>query len=94
MEYGPHDQVERDVPRVPFQQLAGILRARVKRGDSRPDPTAPCPARTPSPTRTGCPATTVRRAIAALTEEGLVYAVSGRGTCVVGQPPGAPAPDA
>ncbi|MCQ8192173.1 GntR family transcriptional regulator [Streptomyces rugosispiralis] len=37
---------------------------------------------------------TVRRAIAALTAEGLVYAVSGRGTYVAEQQPETPAPGA
>ncbi|MEU3277301.1 MULTISPECIES: GntR family transcriptional regulator [Streptomyces] len=85
MEYGPDDQVERDAPEAPFQQLAGILRARVKRGDWKPD--RAMPSENTLADAYGLSRPTVRRAIAALTEEGLVYAVSGRGTYVAGQKP-------
>jgi GntR family transcriptional regulator len=90
MEYGPDDQVERDAPEAPFQQLAGILRARVKRGDwktNRALPSENALAKT-----YGLSRPTVRRALAVLTEERLVYAVSGRGTYVAEQKPDETAP--
>ncbi|MEU7178841.1 MULTISPECIES: GntR family transcriptional regulator [Streptomyces] len=80
MEYGPDDQVERDAPDAPFQQLAGILRARVKRGDWKPN--RAIPGENTLADEYGLSRPTVRRAIAVLAEEGLVYAVSGRGTYV------------
>lgn len=90
MEYGPDDQVERDAPASPFQQLAGILRARVKRGDWNPN--RAIPSENALADEYGLSRPTVRRAIAALAEEGLVYAVSGRGTYVAEQPANEPAP--
>ncbi|MGY4988928.1 GntR family transcriptional regulator [Streptomyces nigrescens] len=83
MEYGPDDQVERDAPASPFQQLAGILRARVKRGDWKPN--RAIPSENALAGEYGLSRPTVRRAIAALADEGLVYAVSGRGTYVAEQ---------
>lgn len=83
MEYGPDDKVERDAPEAPFQQLAGILRARVERGDWRPN--RAIPGENALADEYGLSRPTVRRAIAVLAEEGLVYAVSGRGTYVAEQ---------
>ncbi|MCX5446021.1 GntR family transcriptional regulator [Streptomyces nigrescens] len=83
MEYGPDDQVERDAPQPPFQQLAEILRARVKRGDWKPNRVIP--SENALAEQYGLSRPTVRRAIAALADEGLVYAVSGRGTYVAEQ---------
>ncbi len=85
MKYGPDDQVERDAPEAPFQQLAGILRARVKRGDWKPN--RAMPSENTVADAYGLSRPTVRRAIAVLAEEGLVYAVSGRGTYVADQKP-------
>jgi GntR family transcriptional regulator len=90
MEYGPDDQVERDAPDAPFQQLAGILRARVKRGDWKPN--RAMPGENALAEEYGLSRPTVRRAIALLTEEGLVYAVSGRGTYAAEQKPRDSAP--
>ncbi|MGY5129195.1 GntR family transcriptional regulator [Streptomyces nigrescens] len=89
MEYGPDDQVERDAPQPPFQQLAGILRARVKRGDWKPN--RAIPSENALAEQYGLSRPTVRRAIAALADEGLVYAVSGRGTYVAEQTTDEPA---
>ncbi|MCL6302936.1 GntR family transcriptional regulator [Streptomyces kronopolitis] len=90
MEYGPDDQVERDAPASPFQQLAGILRARVERGDWKPN--RAIPSENTLAEQYGLSRPTVRRAIAALADEGLVYAVSGRGTYVAEQKTGDAAP--
>lgn len=86
MEYGPDDQVERDAPEAPFQQLAGILRARVGRGDWKAN--RAIPSENTLADEYGLSRPTVRRAIAVLTEEGHLYAVSGRGTYVTGPKPG------
>ncbi|MCR8576143.1 GntR family transcriptional regulator [Streptomyces sp. Isolate_219] len=83
MEYGPDDQVERDAPEPPFQQLAEILRARVTRGDWKPN--RAIPSENALAEHYGLSRPTVRRAIAALADNGLVYAVSGRGTYVAEQ---------
>lgn len=83
MEYGPDDQVDRDAPDAPFQQLAGILRARVKRGDWKPN--RAIPGENVLADEYGLSRPTVRRAIAALADEGLVYALPGRGTYVAEQ---------
>jgi GntR family transcriptional regulator len=91
MEYGPDDQVERDAPTPPFQQLAGILRARVKRGDWKPNRAIPSENTLADEYDLSRP--TVRRAIAVLVEDGLVYAVPGRGTYVAEQKPGESAAD-
>jgi GntR family transcriptional regulator len=92
MEYGPDDQVERDAPDAPFAQLAGILRTRLKRGDWKPN--RAIPSENTLAEQYGLSRPTVRRAIAVLVEQGLVYAVSGRGTYVTEQKPGEPSPSA
>ncbi|MEV0440911.1 GntR family transcriptional regulator [Streptomyces spectabilis] len=85
MEYGPDDQVERDAPMAPFQQLAAILRARIERGDWQPDRAIPSENTLADEYDLSRP--TVRRSIAVLAEAGLVYAVPGRGTYVAKQKP-------
>ncbi|MEU1442383.1 GntR family transcriptional regulator [Streptomyces sp. NPDC059340] len=80
MTYGPDDQVERDAPDAPFQQLAGILRARLERGDWKPN--RAIPSENALADQYGLSRPTVRRALADLAQAGLVYAVSGRGTFV------------
>jgi DNA-binding GntR family transcriptional regulator len=85
MEHGPDDQVERDAPEAPFQQLAEILRARVKRGDWKPN--RAMPSENALAKEYGLSRPTVRRAIAVLVEERLVYALSGRGTYVAERKP-------
>ncbi|MFD9905882.1 GntR family transcriptional regulator [Streptomyces sp. NPDC059063] len=89
MEYGPDDQVERDAPEAPFEQLAGILRARVKRGDWKSN--RAIPGENALADEYGLSRPTVRRSIAVLAEAGLVYAVPGRGTYVAVQGPEDPA---
>lgn len=92
MEYGPDDQVERDAPEAPFQQLAGILRARLKRRDWKPN--RAIPGENALADQYGLSRPTVRRAIGVLTAEGLVYALPGRGTYVAEQEPNAAPPHA
>ncbi|MEV0438962.1 GntR family transcriptional regulator [Streptomyces spectabilis] len=90
MEYGPDSQVERDLPAAPFEQLAGILRARLKRGDWKPN--RAIASENALAEEYGLSRPTVRRAIAVLADAGLVYAVPGRGTYVAAQQPDEAAP--
>ncbi len=80
MEYGPDDEIERDAPEPPFQQLAGILRARIARGDWQPR--RPILSETRLCDEFGLSRPTVRRAIASLVADGLVFVVPQRGTYV------------
>ncbi|WP_079168970.1 MULTISPECIES: GntR family transcriptional regulator [unclassified Streptomyces] len=80
MDYGPDDVIERDAPEPPFHQLAGILRARIARGDWKPR--RPMPSETRLCEEFGLSRPTVRRAIAALVDDGLVFVVPQRGTYV------------
>jgi GntR family transcriptional regulator len=80
MTYGPDDLVERDAPDAPFEQLAGILRARLKRGDWKTNRAISSENALADQYELSRP--TVRRALAVLAEEGYVYAVAGRGTFV------------
>ncbi|MFF3817244.1 GntR family transcriptional regulator [Streptomyces bluensis] len=85
MTYGPDDLVERDAPEAPFVQLAGILRARLRRGDWKTN--RAIPSENVLADHYGLSRPTVRRAIAALVEDGMVYAIPGRGTYVAEQNP-------
>ncbi|MET9148333.1 GntR family transcriptional regulator [Streptomyces sp. NPDC004042] len=86
MDYGPDDQVERDAPEPPFQQLAGILRARIARGDWKPR--RPIPSESGLCAEYGLSRPTVRRAVAELVSAGLVFTVPQRGSYV--SPPAGP----
>ncbi|MGW7555538.1 GntR family transcriptional regulator [Streptomyces sp. WAC 06725] len=80
MDYGPDDEIERDAPEPPFQQLAGILRARIERGDWKPRRPIASEARLCE--EFGLSRPTVRRAIAVLVEENVLFVVPQRGTYV------------
>ena len=71
-------KIDNDSPEHPYVQLAGLLRDRIKAGDIGP--------RVPSimelADETGLSAATVKRALGLLRDEGLIYAVPGRGTFV------------
>lgn len=71
-------------PVTPYRQLAAILKARIKRGDWAEGRAIPSENRLVQ--EYGLARTTVRRAIALLVEERVVWTVQGRGT-FVGQPP-------
>lgn len=86
MDKGPDDRVERDVPEPPFEQLAAILRARIKRSDWAPG--RAMASESALATDYGLSRPTVRRSLALLTEEGLIYPVAGRGTYVAERQPG------
>lgn len=61
-----------------YQQLAAQLRQRITTGAIAPD--EPLPSITRIQQETGLAVTTIRRAIAVLTGEGIAYTVPGRGT--------------
>lgn len=86
MKFGADDVIDYDGPVTPYRQLAGILRARVERGDWQPNRSIPSEARLVQ--EYGLARTTVRRAIALLVDEGVLFVVPQRGTFVAaGQPP-------
>lgn len=80
MDYSPDATIVRDAPEPPYEQLAGILRARITRGDWT--------ARRPIPSESrlcdeyGLSRPTVRRSIAALVTDGILFVVPQRGTYV------------
>ncbi|WP_328695737.1 GntR family transcriptional regulator [Streptomyces sp. NBC_00342] len=84
MKFGPDDQVERDAPEAPYEQLAGILRARLARGDWKPR--RPIPSESGLCAEYGLSRPTVRRAVADLVTAGLVFTVPQRGTYVAEHP--------
>jgi GntR family transcriptional regulator len=71
-------KIDNDSPEHPYVQLAGLLRDGIKAGAIGP--------RVPSimelADETGLSAATVKRALGLLRDEGLIYAVPGRGTFV------------
>ncbi|MGW3569094.1 GntR family transcriptional regulator [Streptomyces sp. NPDC000941] len=79
-DYGPDDEVERDAPEPPYRQLAGILKARIERGDWKINRPIASEARLVD--EFGLSRPTVRRAIAVLVEEGILFVVPQRGTYV------------
>ncbi|MFF2660642.1 GntR family transcriptional regulator [Kitasatospora sp. NPDC058032] len=80
MDYDPDAQIIRDAPEPPFEQLAGILRARIARGDWQPRRPIPSEPRLGDEYKLSRP--TIRRAIAVLVAEGLLFVVPQRGTYV------------
>ncbi|MEI5520642.1 GntR family transcriptional regulator [Streptomyces brasiliscabiei] len=78
MTFGPEDKIVHDGPVTPYKQLAGILKARIARGDWPPGRAIASESRLVQ--EYGLARSTVRRAIAALAEEGVVYTVQGRGS--------------
>jgi DNA-binding GntR family transcriptional regulator len=71
-------KIDNDSPEHPYVQLASLLRSEIKAGRIGP--------RVPSimelADETGLSAATVKRAMGLLRDEGLIYAVPGRGTFV------------
>jgi GntR family transcriptional regulator len=80
MEFQPDVEIDHEGPVTPYRQLAGILRARIERGDWQPN--RAIASETQLVQQYGLARTTVRRAIAVLVEEGLVFTVPQRGTYV------------
>lgn len=76
----PDAGIDHEDPVPPYQQLAAILAARIKRGDWAPNRAVPSEVRMVQ--EYGLARSTVRRAIKVLVEEGVVYVVPQRGTYV------------
>ncbi|WP_217169633.1 GntR family transcriptional regulator [Streptomyces sp. AC512_CC834] len=84
MATNPDAEIDHEGPVTPYRQLAEILKARIARGDWADG--RPIPSENGLVQEYGIARSTVRRAIAVLVEEGVVWTVQGRGT-YVGQPP-------
>ena len=70
--------IDPDSPEHPYVQLAALLRAGIASGEIGPR----VPSLTALTEETGLAANTVRRALGILKDEGLIYAVPGRGSFV------------
>jgi DNA-binding GntR family transcriptional regulator len=77
-------EIDYQAPLSPHRQIAAWLRKRIDAGEFPPGKRLP--SENDIQQLTGVAATTVRRAIALLREQGIVYTVPGRGT-YPGQPP-------
>jgi GntR family transcriptional regulator len=71
-------EIDPHAPEPSYQQLATILRARIKSGEI--GPREPLPSITYLTGETGLAIGTIRKAIGVLVDEGLAYTVPGRGT--------------
>ncbi len=70
--------IDPHAPEPSYQQLAGLLRARIESGEI--GAREPLPSITYLTGETGLAVGTVRKAISVLVDEGLAYTVPGRGT--------------
>lgn len=82
MEYTADDSIDHEAPEPPYRQLAGILVARIRRGDWQPNRAIPSETRLVG--EYGLARSTVRRAIAVLVDQGVLFVVPQRGTYVRG----------
>ncbi|WP_433701755.1 GntR family transcriptional regulator [Nocardiopsis sp. CA-288880] len=80
---GPDDEIDHEGPITPYKQLAAILTARIERGDWAPDRAIPSEVRLVQ--EYGLARSTVRRTIALLVDEGVLYVVPQRGMFVKGK---------
>lgn len=80
MTVDPDAEIDHDAPLTPYRQLAEILRARIERGDWSPG--RAIQSETQLVQQYGIARSTVRRAIALLVEDGVVFVVPQRGTFV------------
>lgn len=90
MEFGPDDAIDPDGPVTPYRQLAGILTARIRRGEWPPG--RRIASEKDLVQQYGLARSTVRRAIAVLVEDGVIYVVPQRGAFVADEPPPADTP--
>lgn len=72
--------VDHEAPQPVYQQIAAILRARIKSGELAPDRAIPSETRLMQDY--GVARETARKAVRVLVDEGLVYVVQGRGAYV------------
>lgn len=80
MATNPDAEIDHGAPLTPYRQLAEILRARIARGDWAPG--RAIASETALVQQYGIARTTVRRGVAVLVEEGLLFTVPQRGTYV------------
>ena len=80
MAHDPDATIEYDVAEPPYRQLAGILAARIRRGDWKPGRVIPSEHQLMG--EYGLARVTVRKAVAVLAADGLVLTVPQRGTYV------------
>jgi DNA-binding GntR family transcriptional regulator len=80
MAYDPDATIDHDGMEVPYRQLAGILAARIERGDWEPG--RPLPSVKMLRQEYGLARNTVQKTIALLEDRGLVVVVPQRGTYV------------
>ncbi|MFF3867819.1 GntR family transcriptional regulator [Micromonospora sp. NPDC001898] len=80
MEPEPDARIDHGAPLPPYRQLAGILLARIRRGDWQPNRAIPSEAQLVG--EYGIARATVRRAIAVLVDQGALFVVPQRGTFV------------
>jgi GntR family transcriptional regulator len=80
MDNGPDDEIVHGGPVPVYRQLAGILRARIARGDWKVN--RPLPGEQRIADEFGIARLTVRKAVHVLAEEGVVFVVPQRGTFV------------
>jgi len=80
MAYDPDGVIDHDGMEPPYRQLAGILAARIERGDWGPGRPVPSVRQLQQQYQLG--RNTVQRSVALLVERGLVVVVPQRGTYV------------
>ncbi|MDT0528625.1 GntR family transcriptional regulator [Micromonospora sp. DSM 115977] len=80
MEIDPEARIDHGAPLPPYRQLAGILAARIERGDWQPNRAIPSESQLVQ--EYGLARATVRRAIAVLVDQGVLFVVPQRGTFV------------
>ena len=80
MTIDPDAEIQHDGPVTPYRQLAGIIRARIARGDWAPGQRIATEKDLVQ--EYGLARSTVRRAVAVLVDDGDVYTVPQRGTYV------------
>jgi DNA-binding GntR family transcriptional regulator len=80
VEFDPDASIEHAAPLPPYRQLAGILAARIARGDWQPNRAIPSELRLVQ--EYGVARATVRRAVAVLVDQGVLFVVPQRGTFV------------
>lgn len=91
MAVDPDAEIDPGAPLTPYRQLAEILRVRIARGDWAPG--RAIQSETQLVQHYGLARSTVRRAIAVLVEDGIVFVVPQRGTFVA-EPADDPSDDA
>ena len=84
MTFDPDAEIQHDGPVTPYRQLAGIIRARIARGDWTPGQLIATEKDLVQ--EFGLARSTVRRAIAVLVEDGGIYTVPQRGSYVSEHP--------